>query len=303
MASDLKSLLTPELFTLVAESWIPLGKKEKVDDFGQVIRDIFFSSSSEDGAFALRPKLWPILLSISQLGLDGCPDWMDFLPPVESPEFPSQALALQLILDQAPRLWLKGVDARWAYGYFDEISIKYALALQDLPPHLRPSSWCRWEGSVTFEYWVVLRMLFGAPIVHHEMTSDAAVAFTDETRSTIEQRFNVRDPIRDQPERRWNMFGFPRLLASGGPDGPCDVIRGGFWIQELMDTHKPPLDKFGRYPYRNWVLGRDMTPEEEDWIREADFFKPPPEDVRKKIKEDVEKGVWSPIGDGVEEAS
>jgi hypothetical protein len=33
-----------------------------------------------------------------------------------------------------------------------------------------------------------------------------------------------------------------------------------------MDVHKPPLDKYGRYPYQNWTLGRDMTTEEEDWI-------------------------------------
>jgi uncharacterized protein (DUF924 family) len=34
-------------------------------------------------------------------------------------------------------------------------------------------------------------------------------------------------------------------------------------------SHKEIVDRFGRYPYRNKVLGRQSTEEEEAWLREG----------------------------------
>lgn len=33
--------------------------------------------------------------------------------------------------------------------------------------------------------------------------------------------------------------------------------------------HKSVIDKFGRYPYRNKVLGRENTPEETAWLESS----------------------------------
>ena len=32
--------------------------------------------------------------------------------------------------------------------------------------------------------------------------------------------------------------------------------------------HKEIIDRFGRYPHRNRVLGRESTPEEEDFLKQ-----------------------------------
>ncbi|VUC25890.1 unnamed protein product [Clonostachys rosea] len=277
MTSTLQDLLPPNLLRFVAEKWIPLEKKEPFANFGEALRKgVFHSDASHRALF--HKTLWPTLTFMTKLDVENPPDWMALLPPVEDPEFPARAFGLQLILDQAPRVLFEGVNQRWVFAFFDELSIKYALALQDLPANLRPSSWDRWKDSVTFDYFLILRLYFGAPLVHHEKTAEAAVKFTEETRTLIEERFNVRDPIREQPGKRWDMYGFPKMISAGPPAELRDTASGGFWIQHLMDVHKPPLDKFGRYPYRNWVLGREMTAAEEEWIGKADYFKPPPED-------------------------
>ncbi|KAI1503696.1 hypothetical protein F5X99DRAFT_374199 [Biscogniauxia marginata] len=297
MAPDLKSLLTPELFALVLEARVPFSKTEPID-FGLAIGHIFFESDKD--MEAVRTQAWPALKALSELGLENIPDLMAFLPPVESPDFPTQALGLQLLLDQVTRSLLVGIDTRWVYAYFGEIAVKYALQLQSLPPDLRPTSWARWKDSVSIDYFVWVRLFSGAPIVHYERAVEAAVAFTDETRTTVEQHFGIRDPYRDQPEKRWDLFGFPKMLKTGGPKSPCGAAKGCFWLMCLMDVHKPPLDRYGRYPYQNWRLGRVSTPEEDAWMIEAGMFQAPSDEVAKKIREDVENGEWTPMGSGSE---
>uniref|UniRef100_A0A8H7TNC1 Uncharacterized protein n=1 Tax=Bionectria ochroleuca TaxID=29856 RepID=A0A8H7TNC1_BIOOC len=296
MDADLHALLPPSLLQQAAESWMAITRTEEVPDFGKAVKKMLFSH--DDKVSAIRPKVWPALEYISKLGPDHLPDWFSLLPPVDNPDFPTQALGLTMVLDQAPRNFFQGIDQRWVGGYFDDISLGFARSLQKLTPDLRPTSWNRWKDTASFEYFIFARMSFGTPFVHNEHASEEAMAFTDETRTYIEERFNVRDPIREQPERRWDLLGFPKLISSGGPEGEVDIVKGGFWLLELMDVHKPPLDKFGRYPYRNWYLGRDMMAEEEAWIRDAGFFKPPPEEVCRKIREDIEANIWSPLGSG-----
>ncbi|KAI3332033.1 hypothetical protein HD806DRAFT_178462 [Xylariaceae sp. AK1471] len=295
MAPSLKSLLTPELFSLMVESWIPYTKTESFS-IGESVKRILFAEDG-GGNTGVREKVWPVLKMLSELGLNNAPDMMSFLAPVDSPEFPSQALGLQLLLDQGPRVCLKGVDVRWISGYFDEISLTFAQQLQSLPEDLRPSSWIQWKDSSTVEYFFWVRFLLSAPIVHHEKMGEAAAAFTEETRVFIEQQFAVRDQFRDLPELRWDLYGFPRMLVERGPKTPCGQAEGCFWLLCLMDVHKPPLDNYGRYPYLNWRLGRVATAEEEEWIRKAPVFTPPPEEITNKIREDNEKGIWTPLGD------
>ncbi|KAI0008452.1 hypothetical protein F4779DRAFT_586911 [Xylariaceae sp. FL0662B] len=294
MTLDLKSWLTPDLFYLMVETWLPFSKKDPID-FGKAIQYVFFESAGDFEK--VREKAWPALKALSELGLDNIPDMTTFLPPIESLDFPVQAFGLQLVLDQAPRVLLQGIDTRWTYAYFGEIALKYAQQLQSLPADLRPTSWTRWEGSVSLDYFVWVRIFFGAPIVHHEKTGEAAVAFTEETRVLVEQQLRVRDPYRAQPENRWDLYGFPKMLGARGPASPCGVAEGAFWLLCLMDVHKPPLDRYGRYPYQNWRLGRTGTPEEDVWMENAGgIFGPPSEEVVRKIREDVKNGIWTPIG-------
>ncbi len=78
---------------------------------------------------------------------------MKFLPAPESNEFPEQTLGSQLLLDQAPRLLLDGIDQHYTNAYFDVISLEYAKQLQSLSEAFRLDSNTRWiEGmGASFE--------------------------------------------------------------------------------------------------------------------------------------------------------
>ncbi|KAI1335187.1 hypothetical protein F5Y15DRAFT_398460 [Xylariaceae sp. FL0016] len=295
--SYLNNLITPKLLSLVVEVWLPLSKTDPII-FGESIQKNFWEAG--DNTPKVRPAVWPVLKALSEIGLDNIPDLMVFLPSVESSDFPEQALGLQLLLDQAPRLLCRGVDARWTYGYFEEISVGLTLKLAALPPDMRPSSWSRWKGSASFEYFVWVRTQLGAPFAHHERYGEANVAFSEETRMLVEEHCGVRDPHRDQPEseKRWDLHSFPRLIRERGPPRSCGTAEGAFWLTCLMDAHKPPLDKYGRYPYRNGWLGRVNTPAEDEWMMKTENFAAAPKEVSDKIREDVENGVWTPLGDG-----
>lgn len=50
--------------------------------------------------------------------------------------------------------------------------------------------------------------------------------------------------------------------TSGGP-GPTKLATT---VQEQAKEHMAIIGRFGRYPYRNKVLGRESTPEEMAWL-------------------------------------
>ncbi|ETS73197.1 hypothetical protein PFICI_15142 [Pestalotiopsis fici W106-1] len=291
MTVDLKSTLNSELFEFMRDKWIPFSRTQSLD-FDKVIPTIL--SYKKLDLEQVQHKALPALKGLSLFGLNHLPDMLEFLPDPDNADFPSEALGLQLLLDQAPRALLKGIDSRWSHAYFDEISLQYAQRLQTLPAHQKPSSWGRWQGKVSLDYFVLVRIWFGAPFVHHEKASAQAVAFTEQTRRLIEDTFKIQDPCRTQPEKRWDLYGFPRLWKQGGPESPCGVAAGTFWLTHLMDVHKPILDLYGRYPYQNSLLGRLDTAEEEAWLQKAACFEVDT-DARERIRRDVDTGQWTPL--------
>lgn len=300
MMTDLTTVLTNEFYNLMVEAWLPFDKAQQID-FSESINKLFCQEN--DAIKQLQPKLWLALEALSKLGLENIPNLMSFLPSVEDPYFPLQSLGLQLLLDQAPRTLFRGIDIRYTYAYFDEISIRYAKRLQAEPQHLNPSSWIRWKDSVTIDYFVLVRLFYGAPFVHHERMADQALEFTNATREFVEKVFAVRDPNRDQPRMHWDLYGFPKMMKrirDGEPKSPCGVADGWFFLAHLMDVHYPLLKKFGRYPYQNGALGRDTTPEEDEWMHMSGFFRESAPDVKKRIRDDVENGRWTPLGAGRE---
>ncbi|KAK7927230.1 hypothetical protein PG985_004228 [Apiospora marii] len=315
-AADLKALLSPEILGLTLAQKLPWDKHAPIDFseaidwtfFGGALRETPHQTITAEEDAILHQKTLPALKTLASMGLANIniPDLVEILlPPPADPSFPEQALGLQLVLDQAPRELLDGpLDDRWVYGYFAELAAGLAQQLRALPEEQSPHSWARWKDDVSLDYFVWVRLWFMAPIVHHEALARQATAMTEELRVLVESERGggVRDPYRDLPDGvRWDLYGFPRMLeARQGPpkgdDGKSSVAAGCFWICALLDVHYPILKEYGRYPYRNSVLGRVSTLDEETWLQKATFFKPLAPEVVKRISEDVEAGRWSPIG-------
>jgi hypothetical protein len=71
-----------------------------------------------------------------------------------------------------------------------------------------------------------------------------------------------------------------------------------YWMCKLMDIHKPVVDKFGRYPYRNAYFGRQNTLEEEAWAVKRARFSMASEELKSRLKQDIDAGIWTPLGAG-----
>jgi hypothetical protein len=292
-AGHLKAVLTPELFLEMTNKWIPFPKSEPFD-MGKAIDWIFHELGEDEEA--LKQRVWPALKALSQYSLSDFPDLNKLLPPVDDADFPVQALGLQLVLDQAPRSFLEGIDRRYVNAFFGVICVRIAQGWQKLPPSKRPTSWERWEAlGTSFEYWILVRLWFGATLVHQESTQDQAASFTEETRRAVEEHYGKTDPLRGD-SRLQDLWAFPKMLAAGGPPQGASAADGQWWLGLLMDVHKTIIDAYGRYPYQNSEMGRLSSPEEIEWMEKAEAFREPPEDVRRKIREDVEKGIWTPLG-------
>jgi hypothetical protein len=64
----------------------------------------------------------------------------------------------------------------------------------------------------------------------------------------------------------------------------------------ILDAHWPIIKRFGRYPYRNAIFGRVSTEEEGKWLDDTGHFGEASPEVAERIRKDVEKGQWTPLG-------
>jgi len=295
---ELSKLITPDLLTLVFDARMDISKTARLNwsKAGPLaFNDEFFAERIKDRA-------WPVLMAISKLGLDKVPDFMTFLPPPSAPNFPEQCLGLQLLLDQAPRTLFKGMDARWTRDYFDVLSQRLCRSWHALDEESRPDTWQRWWGlGVTVDFVVQARMYFGAPFVHSEHSSDHVIAraFTEDTRLLVEDIADTKDPHRAERDKILaDEHGFLRTVMAGPPNKEGTTLEDfTWWMCMVMDLHEGIVSKYGRYPYANSWVGRDSTPEEEEWLNEEKYVGVAPEDVAKRIKEDVKNGSRTPLGE------
>jgi uncharacterized protein (DUF924 family) len=302
LSSDLSSLLTPTLFHQVLKNRLP-WPKEKPMDFKEVFTYIF-RADGEPHQEQLRGVAWSALKALSSRGVDKVPDMMQFLPPPESKDFPEQALGLQLLLDQGPRALFEGMDERYIYDYFQHVSKKYAQQLLNLPSSLRIDSKKRWleEQEASLEYWLLVRLWLIAPLIHSEVLADHELGglMNEEMRVEVERFSGKTDPYRaKRAELAVDTHAFGRMLREGPPlENGVTMDEWFFWMWTVIDVHKPIIEKFGKYPYQDVAKGRLSTDEEREWtIVFQGGLDNSNSDVAKRIREDVLKGRWTPLGE------
>ncbi|KAL8823628.1 MAG: hypothetical protein Q9170_008338 [Blastenia crenularia] len=142
------------------------------------------------------------------------------------------ALGLMLLLDQMPRNVFRS-QQDLIYRHYDRISRAVAYAIYSKGLDQSP----RFAGSPPWQSWFYL------PLEHSEALSDHRLL--DQKMEGMRQRMEQK--VIDDP------------TAMG-------------YISQMMGyerKHRVILDRFGRYPHRNKVLGREHTGEEEIYLREG----------------------------------
>jgi uncharacterized protein (DUF924 family) len=289
LKSNLSSLLTPTLFHQVLKNRLP-WPKEKPLDFKEVFIYVF-RADGELHQEQLREIAWPTLKVLSTL------------PPPESKNFPEQALGLQLLLDQGPRALFEDMDERYIYDYFQHVSKKYAQQLLDLPSAVRADSKKRWMEKLgaSFDFWVLTRLWFIAPLIHAEVLADHELGevMDEEVRVEVERFSGKVDPYRaKRAELAVDTHAFGRMYREGPPlENGVKMDEWFFWMWTVIDVHKPIIEKFGKYPYQDVAKGRVSTEEEREWtIVFQNGVDKSNSEVAKKIREDVLRGRWTPLG-------
>jgi len=295
MADQLRSLANPALLLRLPEIIFPFSSTEPLD-FSEVSRRGFAGGPPPEMPDDILNRVWPFLVTLSKLGLDNVPDMTTFLPPPSDPSFPRQAMGLQLLLDQMPRRLCRGADCRWTNAYFDVISLCFAQSLDTLSEDEKPWSWARWKDTSTLDFWVLVRCCFVVPFTHTDRpdAQERSLAFTEETRRTIEEATGTTDPHRAQRDGLLSdIYAFPRIIRDGPPMDGAKVEDYTYWFCALIDAHKPIVDRFGHYPYRNAYFGREDTAGEEEWFEKTGDFARPGKEERERLKVDFERGVWT----------
>lgn len=290
---DLRAIITPSLLKQLGHVRVPFPRNDPIS--GNALMGEFFGDEYHFSSHATLA--WPALLALSDVyGPSTVPDMASLLPHPASHEFPLQALGMHTLLDQCPRLLFQGVDGRWT-SWFDKVARKLYDFLYSLPKARRPWTQARWEGA-SFEYWFRVAYQFNVSMTHHEARADqeVSVAVVEDLRRAVEQWTGHRDPRRDDADWRTDVYAFPRLINAIDLDRDYSFLEAAFFFLEVVDVHKPVIDLYGRYPYRNAIEGRVSTEQERVWIEKTDHFAEASPDVARKVREDIEASRWRPLG-------
>ncbi|KAL0256506.1 hypothetical protein SLS55_008901 [Diplodia seriata] len=139
------------------------------------------------------------------------------------------ALSLILLLDQMSRNIFRD-DQKLVYGHYDRLS-------RSLLRHVLATS-PRADLHPKFRAKPVFRLWFYMPLMHSEFLED---------------------------HRRYEALvgEFLAELEARGDKEAEEYVRESL---KFGEKHKSIIEKFGRYPYRNEIMGRKTTKEESEWL-------------------------------------
>lgn len=292
---DVQAIITPLLLRQMCRARIPWAPTQHIS--GKEWVNEFFS---DDSRFSDAVTVaWSALKALSHAyGPDTVPDVTGFLPSPKDPGFPEQAFGMHVLLDQAPRVLFKGIDGRWT-SWFDRTARKLYGYYYSLPERLRPWTRDAWAGA-TFEYWICIASEFNATMAHQESRGDQQLSATriEQLRRMVEDFAGRRDPVRDGSSPPLDEYSMVDIVSHVDLDQDWPFPKAAFFAFLVDDAHKPIIDRFGRYPYRNAIEGRESTADELEWIRKTDHFAEAEPEVAQRVRRDIAAGTWTPLGEG-----
>lgn len=251
---------------------------------------------------------WDALVAVSKIPLSTAKklDFLTLLPDPHAVQFPTQAVGLVVLLDQAPRLLCCNRNERWRNSFFDELALMFSFQLRSLPPSAHIHDPARWEAmGYSYEHFCAISNFLTAPFAHAEdiaIHEKYLLPEVRESRSRAERRYGVIDEKHAEEvaegttlDASGNVTEFVRLVRSWVPP-EASFVEVVFWWCRVKEAHTPIVRTFGHYPYRNRAVGRRTTEAEEEFLRDTENFGVSvDEDATNMIREDVERGVWTPL--------
>lgn len=141
-----------------------------------------------------------------------------------------------------------------------------------------------WEAAIAGELFGWRESMYGrlAEIIVLDQFSrhlfrDTAGAYNQDTMALVLAQEAVRDAEFEYMLPEWKHFMLMPFMHSESSVIHEQARRlfakhTSAYALEAELNHKEVIDRFGRYPHRNAVLGRKSTPEEVAWLRENKGF-------------------------------
>ncbi|KAL4814849.1 hypothetical protein BDW67DRAFT_165289 [Aspergillus spinulosporus] len=170
------------------------------------------------------------------------------------PTTPHDWLGLIILLDQLPRNCYRGVEAALVYTFFDPICRFIASRALEEGIAVRPE----------VRYRLALRHWFYLPFMHSEDLGHQELVL----RGYQEMAEDIRQLL-DEPADRVGEkeLSCREILVSNRESVEANLAQNFKFQKEHHDI----ISRFGRYPYRNGVLGRATTPDEEKFLSETNI--------------------------------
>lgn len=164
-------------------------------------------------------------------------------------------LGLIVLLDQLPRNCYRGEEAALVFSFFDTIA--RVITLRALEKKI--------EYSPEVRYRLALRHWFYLPLMHSENLSHQEIMLE----KYREMDGDIRRLLDEQPAEG---LGEQELADREILVGNRKAVEAISALNlNFQKEHYDIIARFGRYPYRNKVLRRTTTPEEEKFLQEADI--------------------------------
>ncbi|KAL4773023.1 hypothetical protein BDW60DRAFT_186343 [Aspergillus nidulans var. acristatus] len=163
-------------------------------------------------------------------------------------------LGLIILLDQLPRNCYRGAEAALVYTFFDPICRFIASRALEEGIAVRPE----------IRYRLALRHWFYLPFMHSEDLGHQELVLRSYQEMAEDIRRLLDEPADGVGEKE---LSCREILASNREAVEANLAQNFKFQKEHHDI----IMRFGRYPYRNGVLGRTTTPEEEKFLSETDI--------------------------------
>jgi uncharacterized protein (DUF924 family) len=187
----------------------------------------------------------PILEAIRTSGITSAQELLSAVQPRSSLDW----LSLIILLDQIPRNSYRGDESSICFTYFDPLASQVAQqAIKQGIPDKAPE--IRW---VFFH-----RNWFYMPLMHSEdlSTHDEAVSAFERMNQDILSLLEGAGGANEYEKKA-------REIVQADPETAKSV---GETNKKIEEKHRVIIEKFGRYPHRNKALGREMRPEETEFL-------------------------------------
>ncbi|KAL6833732.1 hypothetical protein J3E69DRAFT_362773 [Trichoderma sp. SZMC 28015] len=246
-------ILTPDVLLSVREFWFEhlAGPDGLVMPSTEENKRWFFGGSEFDKLCVER--FAPTLEAIRKQGIKSGHDIIYALQPRDAHDW----LSLVLLLDQIPRNCYRGESSAIVFDYFDVMARDIALeAIQRGIPDEWPE--IRWRFAC--RSWFYVPLMHSEDVDLHELAVQKYQAFTRDVESLLLPENNVNG---DESDVAHEYRIAAQRVMQANPEAAKEY---GQLNLNFEKRHWAIIKRFGRYPHRNRVLGRETTDEEREYL-------------------------------------